>query len=1411
MNVNESRTNKAPVFTEGINTIRFIAENTVANSDIGKPVAASDDDNDPLSYELGGTDASSFGIVPDTGQLKTLVPLNFEGKSVYAVVVSVSDNNLTDSINVRINVTDVNDSPVFADGTDTTRSIREHAGSGVNIGQPVSATDDDDSNLTYLLNGTDHAEFSIDSSSGQLRTKEPLNFETKRLYAVIVTATDNRGGTTSIDVEIRISNENDVPVFTETGSVSRTIPENTAANVNIGNPVTARDEDRNNLIYSLGGVDALSFAIDGSNGQIKTKDNLDHETKPLYAVVVSVNDSNGGIARISVAITVSDVNDAPTFSEGDNTTRRIAENTLTDNNIGSPITATDQDDDNLTYSLVGTDASSFDIETDNGQLKTESPLDFEDKDTYSVIVSVTDNRGGSDNIVVNIEIIDVNENGGNNAPNFTDGPTTTRSIAENTIADSDIGTPVAATDADDDPLTYSLGGTDVSSFDIETDNGQLKTRSPLNFEDKDTYTVSVSVTDNRGGNDSIDVTIIITDVNDAPTFIEGTSASRSVAENTATNQDIGTPVTATDQDDVNLTYSLGGTDAASFDIDTDNGQLKTKLALDFDDKPIHSVIVSVTDNRGGSDSIAVRVEVTEVIVGNSAPTFTDGTATDRRIAENSVADVNIGTPVAATDADDDPRTYSLGGTDVNSFAIDDSTGQIKTKDPLDFEVKSRYSVTVSVDDNRGGTDSIDVTIIIIDVNEAPKFDDVGGSTARSIAENSVPDTDIGSPISATDPENDNLTYTLSGTDANSFAIDDSTGQLKTNSSLDFEQKQSYSVIVSVTDNVNASVSITVTINVIDVEPEMSIISGRTQQVIDAIIDAIPSVTTADAVTTAHLAAITTLDLQSKGIATLQATDFDGLTSLETLNIQHNSFETFVEGIFEELSSLTTLDLSVNRISSLPESFFDDLTTLTDLSLAGNLLESLPSGIFIHLTSLISLDLSGNDFESLDSGIFDTLTSLEELDLSHNELEELASDIFAELTSLTSLRLNSNKFPLLPSSIFDSFASLTYLDISVNPITALPSDIFDELSSLTTLGMSSLAFTTLVSDIFEGLSSLLTLNLSDNGLTGLPGTASDIVSLTSLDLSSNPLSLTVGMFDDLTSLKQLILSDIGISGIPTGFFDSLTQLAALDLSHNPITSLSGSPFSALSSLVYLNLFGNQLSSVPDGLFVGLSILTSLDLGKETLPLLSIEPVLEKVAEGQFKVILSTGAPFDMTINVSIRNGRIPGFRNYVRIPIGTTESNVRTVERFGINQTLAVSISISDIEGFNDSQSGYDVTVNNTSLELLPAVGNAPVRIVGKPVETKVLVNYPNPFNPETWLPFQLAEPADVSFIIYNLKGEVVRELSLGHLSVGYYKRRSRAAYWDGMNSVGERVSAGIYFCRFTAGDFSALRKMLIVK
>ena len=132
-------------------------------------------------------------------------------------------------------------------------------------------------------------------------------------------------------------------------------------------------------------------------------------------------------------------------------------------------------------------------------------------------------------------------------------------------------------------------------------------------------------------------------------------------------------------------------------------------------------------------------------------------------------------------------------------------------------------------------------------------------------------------------------------------------------------------------------------------------------------------------------------------------------------------------------------------------------------------------------------------------------------------------------------------------------------------------------------------------------------------------------------------------------------------------------------------------------------------------------------------------------------------------------------------------------------------------GPNGNAESHTLSFKVTPEDLANAVLSVRLDGIGQPTQNRLLQNYPNPFNPETWIPYQLAEDSSVSVSIYDTTGQLVRNLSLGFQSAGFYNSQERAAYWDGRNALGERVASGIYFYTFQAGQFRVTRQMVILK
>ena len=187
-------------------------------------------------------------------------------------------------------------------------------------------------------------------------------------------------------------------------------------------------------------------------------------------------------------------------------------------------------------------------------------------------------------------------------------------------------------------------------------------------------------------------------------------------------------------------------------------------------------------------------------------------------------------------------------------------------------------------------------------------------------------------------------------------------------------------------------------------------------------------------------------------------------------------------------------------------------------------------------------------------------------------------------------------------------------------------------------------------------------------------------------------------------------------------------------------------------------------------------------------------------------VSAGSPVDLngdgvvSILDLILTARSLGNTTASAAPVALNPDFIGTVETEGIDPaTIEAWIAQARLEddGSLAFKQGIEVLENLLASSI--------------PKETALLANYPNPFNPETWIPYQLAKPAEITLTIYDMNGQLVRRLAVGHQAAGMYRSRSRAAYWDGRNQLGESVASGLYFYTLTGDDFTATRRMLILK
>ena len=610
--------NTPPVFGEGRAATRGVDEDTAANQRVGDPLNATDADSaDTLTYSLDAAGEAFFDIDSTTGQLRTEAELDHETRKSYSVTVSVSDGKdangdadpSTDTtITVTILVSDVNEDPSFALANDT-RTIEENTPAGEPLGAPFQATDGDGDTLTYSLGAGSAEDFEIDAASGQLRTRAVLDYESTSSYNLTVTATDPSADSNSITVTVTVEN------VEEPGTVALS-------------PVQPRVGDTLNALLTdpdmVSGAVTWSWerstsrtsgwaAVSGASASYQTVD----ADANYYLRATASYDDGAGADKSASAVSANPVrafasgNTNPSFLSATDT-RTVDENERAGTNVGAPVVATDADNDRLSYFLSGTDAAAFEINSSSGQLRTRAALDYEVQQIYAVDVTATDPSGGFGEVEVTISVGNVQEAGTATLSPLQpvvgieltatladpDGRVSISSWSWERSPDRAAWTPVSGAMADYTPVAADVGAylRVTATYRVGADTGQTAEAVSAH-----------PVREPRGRH--------------TPLFTDGASTTRRTTKTAPPGVNIGAPVTASDGDNDRLAYSLGGVDAASFDIDESFGQLRTLVDLNREDKDSYTVNVEVTDGKddqGNPDPASdATIEVTITITTGS--------------------------------------------------------------------------------------------------------------------------------------------------------------------------------------------------------------------------------------------------------------------------------------------------------------------------------------------------------------------------------------------------------------------------------------------------------------------------------------------------------------------------------------------------------------------------------------------------------------------------------------------------------------------------------------------------------------------------------------------------------------------------------------------------------------------------
>ena len=658
--------------------------------------ATLDDDDGIVSEESwkweNSSDGTTWEIIPGA-TTSSYIPQEEDEEKFLQVTVNYTDGlgaDKTASEKTRGKVQDqdaTNKSPLFALDATTTLSVQENTPEGENIGDPFTATDDDDSSLTYVLGGTDSASFDIVETSGQLQTKAELDFEgAQDTYSVTVSVLDSKDpfgnantvADATLDVTINVT-DMVIPaipaaptVVPTPGAAAGLSVTWTAITATADSPVDGYDvQYREKNADPPAEWDSASVTVSGTTATIT---GLAYST--TYEVQVAAKNSEGpsgwspsGDAEIPQLLNVAFSSETYEVTEGNSATVTVTVSPDADRELPIPISVTHGSAESGDYTVSGlTNGNLTFADTENSKTFTISTRNDSDRDDETVSLrfgTLPAAVGAGSQATATLTIDDTtpatSNNGGNNPSplsvsfqqasyTVTEGSSRTITVNVSPTADRALSIRISASSSNAESGDYSVNGT------------------PLVFASGDTsesFTVSTT-------NDS-------------------------------------------DRDDETVSLRFGTLPAAV----GAGSQATATLTIDDTTPAPSNNVGSSNQGRSFSRSSSGGGGVYYAPPSNSAPSFIEGASTQRSVAENTASPTPIGSPVSATDTDNDKLTYYLGGLDAWSFSINPNSGHLLTSAELDFETKASYSVYVLVSDGEGGSDRIEVSISVIDIAETP--------------------------------------------------------------------------------------------------------------------------------------------------------------------------------------------------------------------------------------------------------------------------------------------------------------------------------------------------------------------------------------------------------------------------------------------------------------------------------------------------------------------------------------------------------------------------------------------------------------------------------------------------------------------------------------------------------------------
>ncbi len=479
-------------------------------------ISATDVDNDSLVYSLSGADSASFTTDPFSGVVSFTTAPDYETKTSYSVIASVSDGNLSDEQNVTVNILNIAEKPSLQDSA---FSIAENSAAVSTLGQVTIVNHGDSTINTFTLSGVGAENFSI-NSSGVLSTTSSFDYETKTQYTLEVNATNSVGTSPTVNVVVNVTNVNDIaPTLVDT---SLSFREDAVGGDIIGSVTIDSAGDSPISSISVSGTGASNFECNTSGVlSVKAGATFDYETTTEYNLTAQATNSTGLSNIVNIHLQVNNVLDQVAVIA--DSVGSIDENATVGTTVGT-LTITSSGDSNITsIDINGTGSSYFAVANDGTiTLSTANVLDYETVPSYTLVAVANNTAGVSNSATITITI--------GNIPEVPILQNTSMSIMENELSGAVVGTILIDTtsaDSGDSTITdITLSGTGNSNFVADT-SGQitLSSTSTIDYETTPVYTLSAVATNAAGTSASVTVTIDIGNYVFDPTKIASITAS----------------------------------------------------------------------------------------------------------------------------------------------------------------------------------------------------------------------------------------------------------------------------------------------------------------------------------------------------------------------------------------------------------------------------------------------------------------------------------------------------------------------------------------------------------------------------------------------------------------------------------------------------------------------------------------------------------------------------------------------------------------------------------------------------------------------------------------------------------------------------------------------------------------------